>query len=119
MILDPKISKHVFICERCSFPKENGECSDPAEAKAFRKRVKEKAKNYWSKEDVRINGSGCLGQCERGISCVIYPEGRWLLNLRLIEIVLNEPFEERTQILSDLAKLVRSLQRSTIRISGR
>ena len=26
---------------------------------------------------IRVQKSGCLGQCERGISCVVYPEGVW------------------------------------------
>ena len=27
--------------------------------------------------NVRVQKAGCLGQCERGISCVVYPEGVW------------------------------------------
>lgn len=27
--------------------------------------------------DVRINKSGCLGKCEEGPACVVYPEGNW------------------------------------------
>jgi len=26
---------------------------------------------------IRVQKSGCLSQCERGISCVVYPEGVW------------------------------------------
>ena len=82
MAKSPNFSKHVFICEVCSFKKANGKCSAPAEAKAFRKQVKVMAKKYWSKKEVRINGSGCLDQCDQGICGVIYPEGKWLLNLK-------------------------------------
>tara|TARA_B100000029_G_scaffold448278_1_gene470686 strand:- start:35 stop:259 length:225 start_codon:yes stop_codon:yes gene_type:complete len=28
-------------------------------------------------EDVRVNKSGCLDKCEKGPSCVVYPEGTW------------------------------------------
>ena len=28
-------------------------------------------------EDVRVNKAGCLDNCERGPSCVVYPEGTW------------------------------------------
>jgi|TARA_B100001741_G_C16353945_1_gene505405 (2Fe-2S) ferredoxin len=27
--------------------------------------------------DIRVQKAGCLSQCERGISCVVYPEGVW------------------------------------------
>ena len=27
--------------------------------------------------NIRVQKAGCLGQCERGISCVVYPEGVW------------------------------------------
>jgi (2Fe-2S) ferredoxin len=28
-------------------------------------------------DDVRVNKSGCLDHCEKGPSCVVYPEGTW------------------------------------------
>ena len=28
-------------------------------------------------ENIRVNKSGCLGNCEKGVACVIYPEGIW------------------------------------------
>ncbi len=27
--------------------------------------------------NIRVQKAGCLGQCENGISCVVYPEGVW------------------------------------------
>lgn len=56
--------------------------SDPALAESLRKEVKDKAAKIWPKQDVRINASGCLGRCEEGIACVIYPEQKWLTELR-------------------------------------
>lgn len=35
------------------------------------------------KKRIRINASGCLGQCENGIACVIYPQNQWHLNLQM------------------------------------
>ena len=32
------------------------------------------------KTEIRVNSSGCLGTCEKGISAVIYPQNIWLLN---------------------------------------
>ena len=28
-------------------------------------------------QNIRVQKAGCLGQCELGISCVVYPEGVW------------------------------------------
>ena len=28
-------------------------------------------------QNIRVQKAGCLGQCEYGISCVVYPEGVW------------------------------------------
>ena len=28
-------------------------------------------------QNIRVQKAGCLGQCEHGISCVVYPEGVW------------------------------------------
>ena len=83
MKTDPNYTKHVFICERCKFVKDGSCDSRPDEIKAFRKEIKEEALKKWPKDKVRINGSGCLGQCDRGISCVVYPEQKWLLDLTL------------------------------------
>ena len=69
--------KHVFICTKCKYEKD----SDPAEAAAFRQVVKKAVKETHHKNDVRVNASGCLGHCSRGINAVIYPEGKWLHNL--------------------------------------
>ncbi len=42
--------------------------------------VKEQCKEKFGK-DVRVNSSGCLGYCERGIAAVIYPAGEWIFDL--------------------------------------
>jgi (2Fe-2S) ferredoxin len=31
---------------------------------------------------VRVNASGCLGRCKKGIAAVLYPEGKWFENLK-------------------------------------
>ena len=50
---------------------------------------------------IRINKSGCLGQCSKGISIVVYPEGVWYGHVtkedvaEIVEkhLVGNEPVE--------------------------
>jgi predicted metal-binding protein len=80
--IKPKFEAHVFICTKCTYPVEPGEISSPENAVEFCKSVKTKALDLWDKNEVRVNASGCLGQCERGISCAIYPQNRWPLELR-------------------------------------
>lgn len=74
--------KHVFICTQCAYIQENGEYSDPALTVQFRKEVKQAVKERYPDRKIRVNASGCLGQCEKGISCVIYPQNEWLTELR-------------------------------------
>ena len=77
----PTFTTHVFICEKCQYYENENPTCNPEAVKKFRKNIKEEASKIWDKSKVRINGSGCLGQCDQGISCVIYPQGEWLLNL--------------------------------------
>ena len=86
---------HCFICERCSYENEDGP-SKPNTALNFRNSVKDKAKSIWDNPKIRVNSSGCLGQCNSGICAVIYPSGRWLTELRPGDesIVLSEIHKE-------------------------
>jgi (2Fe-2S) ferredoxin len=43
----------------------------------LRKLLNDKAMAAGLKGRVRINASGCLDQCEHGISIVVYPEQTW------------------------------------------
>ena len=74
--------KHVFICTKCTFMDSSGQCSSPDQAAQFRKDVKAEVKSKFPDKHIRVNASGCLGQCEKGISCVIYPLNEWLTELR-------------------------------------
>ena len=67
---------HVFICshER-PLDAKRASCSSK-ESLALMKAVKTAAKAEGI-TDIRVQKSGCLGQCEHGISCVVYPEGIW------------------------------------------
>lgn len=72
----PSYNFHVFICQNqrpeghirgCCFSKESEKLLNYTKA-----RVKELGIT-----NIRINKSGCLDQCERGVAVVIYPEGTW------------------------------------------
>lgn len=67
---------HLFICTNS--PDKPGKCGHK-NSEALRREVKDACKQFG--KDVRVNSSGCLGPCERGINAVIYPEGKWLQDL--------------------------------------
>jgi len=73
---------HYFVCESCSYNEGDGTQCPAGTAKAFRKSLKEKAKNHFFKSEIRVNGSACLGQCEHGIASILYPKGELKNNLR-------------------------------------
>ncbi len=78
---DSTITTHVFICNSCTI-EGYGEPAKEGVGVAFRNVVKRMAASRWEKGEVRINASGCLGKCAKGINCVIYPEGQWVTNMK-------------------------------------
>ncbi|MGZ3712571.1 MAG: (2Fe-2S) ferredoxin domain-containing protein [Bdellovibrionota bacterium] len=80
--MEPKFTAHLFICTNDRGPDGKRESCGPKGSEELKKKVKAacKAKGFPSGA-VRINGSGCLDQCERGITAVLYPEGKWFLDL--------------------------------------
>jgi predicted metal-binding protein len=90
------LKAHVFVCTNT---RANGEASCGAKgSETFRKELKEEAKKMFGKS-VRINASGCLGPCEQGIACVIYPQGEWKLNL-----TAND--HDKEKLLTDIKNLI-------------
>lgn len=74
--------KHLFICTNApDLPNRVGKCGY-LNADHLLKTVKEACKNRPDAKEIRINKSGCLGQCEHGIAAVLYPEGKWFLDLK-------------------------------------
>ncbi len=78
---DSTITTHVFICNSCTL-EGDGQPAKEGVGIEFRNVVKRMAASRWDKTEVRINASGCLGKCAKGINCVIYPEGQWISNLK-------------------------------------
>lgn len=73
-----KMRAHLFICTNS--PDKAGKCGHK-NSEQMRKRLKEKFSQEYKSKDLRINSSGCLGQCEHGIAAVLYPQGEWFLDL--------------------------------------
>ena len=69
--------RHIFVCinERTA-EDPRGYC---AAVGGFEVAVKMKIAAYERglKRVVRVNKAGCLDQCARGVTCVVYPENVW------------------------------------------
>lgn len=89
----PKL--HLFICTN---QKERGECCAQKNAAALRDELKSWCKSQPElASKVRVNASGCLGCCEKGIAAVLYPKGEWRLEL-------TDSEESKTQLKQLLLK---------------
>ncbi len=71
---------HLFICTNDRGPNGKRPSCAHRGAQELRDGVKEACKRF-PKGTVRVNNSGCLDQCERGITAVLYPSAEWFLDL--------------------------------------
>lgn len=81
---DAEYKTHLFICT--NGPDRDGKCGSK-NAEDLRNKIKKRCGAAWGK-DMRVNASGCLGHCERGIAAVLYPQNKWFLDLK------NRPEDE-------------------------
>lgn len=79
---------HVLICTNTR-PEGQKQSCGPLGADSLRAEIKEwlraelKARpSLASQTKARVNGSGCLDFCAKGIALAIYPQGDFLLGLR-------------------------------------
>ncbi|HJO42196.1 MAG TPA: hypothetical protein QF508_02185 [Candidatus Thalassarchaeaceae archaeon] len=71
-----KLRLHAFICTNQRDPEKARECCAEKNSLNLMRKLKRAARTAGI-TDVRINKSGCLDNCEQGISCVVYPDGIW------------------------------------------
>jgi (2Fe-2S) ferredoxin len=81
-----KFQRHLFICinER-GHDDPRGSCTargSPAVAEA----LKAKVHACGLKRIVRVNKAGCLDQCARGVTVVVYPEAVWYGGVQLSDV---------------------------------
>ena len=69
--------RHIFICinERTE-DDPRGFCSAKGSVEVAEK-MKLAAYERGLKRIVRVNKAGCLDQCARGVTCVVYPDNVW------------------------------------------
>ena len=81
-----KFLRHLFVCtneRESSDPR--GSCTARGSA-AVLAALKEKAHAAGLKRIVRVNKAGCLDQCARGVTVVVYPEAVWYGGVTLADV---------------------------------
>ena len=72
----PHYDLHIFVCQNVRPASSARPCCASQGAAKLLEYMKTSIKKNDIK-NIRINKSGCLNECERGIATVIYPEGTW------------------------------------------
>lgn len=83
--MNPDFKAHLFICTNDRGPNAKRESCAHKGSNELRDAVKLACKNR-GLQGVRINSSGCLDQCEKGIAAVVYPKTEWMFDLKKDEV---------------------------------
>jgi (2Fe-2S) ferredoxin len=73
----PAFERHIFVCVNERAPTNSRGCCARKGGEAVRAEFKKQVADRGLKGIVRANKAGCLDQCERGVTVVIYPEQVW------------------------------------------
>jgi (2Fe-2S) ferredoxin len=78
----PLFERHVFVCTNQREPgNPKGDCASKG-AEAVREQFKRLLHDKGLKSRMRANAAGCLDQCARGVTVVVYPEQVWYEKVR-------------------------------------
>jgi (2Fe-2S) ferredoxin len=73
----PLFERHVCVCTNQREPgNPKGDCASKG-AEAVREQFKRLLHDKGLKSRMRANAAGCLDQCARGVTVVVYPEQVW------------------------------------------
>jgi (2Fe-2S) ferredoxin len=73
----PHYEKHVFVCTNRRDPGNPKGCCAEKGSEAIRGEFKRLIAEKGLRGRMRANAAGCLDQCARGPSVVVYPEQVW------------------------------------------
>jgi len=83
---EPHYDKHVFICTNRRDPSNpKGSCAAKG-SEAVRDEFKRLLHEKGLKGRMRANAAGCLDQCSRGITVVVYPEQVWYGGVKVDDV---------------------------------
>jgi (2Fe-2S) ferredoxin len=73
----PHLDRHVFVCINQREPgNPKGDCASKG-GEGVREEFKRQLHERGLKSSMRANAAGCLDQCARGVTVVVYPEQVW------------------------------------------
>lgn len=78
--------RHVFVCTNQRAPDDPRGCCAGRGSLEVAEAFKAKAHERGLKRVVRINKAGCLDQCARGVTVVVYPEAVWYGGVRTEDV---------------------------------
>ena len=83
---EPHLERHVFICtNRRDADNPKGSCADKG-SEAIRDAFKQQLHERGMKGRIRANAAGCLDQCSRGPTVVVYPEQVWYGGVKVDDV---------------------------------
>jgi (2Fe-2S) ferredoxin len=82
----PSFQRHVFVCINERSPDHPKGCCKARGGIEVRDALKQELKARGLANEVRANNSGCLDQCEHGVSVVIYPEQVWYGHVTVADV---------------------------------
>jgi (2Fe-2S) ferredoxin len=81
-----KFLHHLFICTNERGPGDpRGSCTARGSA-AVLEALKERVHACGLKRIVRVNKAGCLDQCAKGVTVVVYPEAVWYGGVQVSDV---------------------------------
>jgi (2Fe-2S) ferredoxin len=81
-----KFQKHVFICINERADGDARGCCAARGGMQVADAFQSKLHEHGLKRIVRANKAGCLDQCARGVTIVVYPEGTWYGNVTVDDV---------------------------------
>jgi (2Fe-2S) ferredoxin len=101
----PSFQRHVFVCVNERAPGNPKGCCKAKGAEEVRDELKKRLYEIGLKGVVRANNSGCLDQCENGVTVVVYPEQVWYGHVTVADVpelidrhILRGEFVERLML---------------------
>ncbi|MBA3396940.1 MAG: (2Fe-2S) ferredoxin domain-containing protein [Deltaproteobacteria bacterium] len=73
----PSFQRHVFVCVNERAADNPRGCCKARGGMEVRDTLKLELKKHGLSKTIRANNSGCLDQCEHGVTVVVYPEQVW------------------------------------------
>lgn len=73
----PFFERHVFVCTNERAADHPRGCCKAKGSVEVRDRLKAELTARGLSKAIRANAAGCLDQCERGVTVVVYPEQVW------------------------------------------